>query len=108
MSDLKFSIVGPGPLSDWVNEQCNRPRTERGINITRTNWVETDLVDHHNELKLLALPIYIDALPTSILEAMPCGTPVLATSVGAIAGVIVGEAQVFCLNQPRRNASHNE
>ena len=41
VSDLKFSIVGSGPLSDWVNEQCNRLSTERGIDITLTNWVET-------------------------------------------------------------------
>ena len=40
VSDLKFSIVGSGPLSDWVNEQCNHLSTERGIDITLTNWVE--------------------------------------------------------------------
>jgi glycosyltransferase involved in cell wall biosynthesis len=96
-SDLKFSIVGAGPLSDWVNEQCNRLRTERGIDITLTNWVETGLVDYYNELKLLVLPTYLDAFPTSILEAMACGTPVLATSVGAILDVIVDEETGFLL-----------
>ena len=85
--DLKFSIVGSGPLSDWVNEQCNQLSTERGIDITLTNWVETDLADYYNELKLLVLPSYYDAFPTSILEAMACGTPVLATPVGAIPDV---------------------
>ncbi len=97
VSDLKFSIVGSGPLSDWVNEQCNRLRTERGIDITLTDWVETGLADYYNELKLFVLPTYFDAFPTSILEAMACGTPVLATSVGAIPDVIVDEETGFLL-----------
>ncbi len=97
VSDLKFSIVGSGPLSDWVNEQCNRLRTERGIDITLTDWVETGLADYYNELKLFVLPTYYEAFPTSILEAMACGTPVLATSVGAIPDVIVDEETGFSL-----------
>jgi glycosyltransferase involved in cell wall biosynthesis len=97
VSDLKFSIVGSGPLSDWVNEQCNRLRTERGIDITLTNWVDTGLADYYNELKLFVLPTYLDAFPTSILEAMACGTPVLAASVGAIPDVIADEETGFLL-----------
>ena len=62
-SDLKFSIVGSGPLSDWVNEQCNRLTTERGIDITLTNWVETGLIDYYNELKLLVVPTYLMPSP---------------------------------------------
>jgi glycosyltransferase involved in cell wall biosynthesis len=27
VSDLKFSIVGSGPLSDWANEQCTPLKT---------------------------------------------------------------------------------
>jgi glycosyltransferase involved in cell wall biosynthesis len=96
-ADLKFSIVGSGPLSAWVNEQCNRLRTERGIDIKLTSWVETDLADYYNELKLFVLPTYIDAFPTSVLEAMACGTPVLATPVGGIPDVIADEGTGFLL-----------
>jgi glycosyltransferase involved in cell wall biosynthesis len=95
--DVKFSIVGSGPLSAWVNEQCNRLSTERGIDITLTNWVETGLADYYNELKLFVVPSLRDAFPTSILEAMACGTPVLATSVGAIPDVITDERTGFLL-----------
>jgi glycosyltransferase involved in cell wall biosynthesis len=97
VSDLKFSIVGSGPLSGWVNEQSNQLITERGINITCTDWTETSLADYYNELKLFVLPTYCDALPTSILEAMACGTPVLTTSVGAIPDVITNEVTGFVL-----------
>ena len=97
VSDLKFSIVGSGPLSDWVNEQCNHLSAERDIDITLTNWVETGLANYYNELKLFVLPTYHDAFPTSILEAMACGTPVLATPVGAIPDVIADEGTGFLL-----------
>jgi glycosyltransferase involved in cell wall biosynthesis len=97
VSDLKFSIVGSGPLSDWVDEQCNHLSTESGIDITLTNWVETGLADYYNEMKLFVLPTYLDAFPTSILEAMACGTPVLATPRGAIPDVIADECTGFLL-----------
>ena len=97
-SDLKFSIVGRGPLSDWVNEQCKRLSIERGIDITVTNWVAgASLADYYNELKLFVLPTQFDAFPTTILEAMACGTPVLATPVGAIPDAITNEVTGFLL-----------
>jgi glycosyltransferase involved in cell wall biosynthesis len=96
-SDLRFSIVGSGPLSDWVNEQCNHLSAERGIDVTLTNWVEKRLADYYNELKLFVLPTHHDAFPTTILEAMACGTPVLVTPVGAIPDVITNEVTGFLL-----------
>jgi glycosyltransferase involved in cell wall biosynthesis len=97
-SDLKFLIVGSGPLSAWVTEQCNHLSAEFGTDIKLLHWVdETDLPSFYNELKLFVLPSYRDALPTSILEAMACGTPVLAAPVGAITDVIIDECTGFLL-----------
>lgn len=46
------------------------------------------LPDYLYELKLLILSSYTENLPNITLEVMACGTPVLATTVGAIPCVI--------------------
>ena len=63
-----------------------------------TRWIPHDeLPDYLNELKLLILPSYTEGLPNIMLEAMACGTPVLATPVGAIPDVIKDEKTGFIM-----------
>jgi len=58
--------------------------------------LKNGLADYYDEPKLLScLPI--TAFPTSILEAMACSTPILATQFGAIPDVSVDEGIGFLL-----------
>ena len=86
--NVEFLMGGSGDLLDWVNAECNKIKDDHGINITITGWTGANLPNYLNELKLLVLPSYGDAFPTIILEAMACGTPVLATPVGGVPDVI--------------------
>jgi glycosyltransferase involved in cell wall biosynthesis len=97
-ADVAFLIGGAGPLSEWAANECAQIKTQ-GIDVTIVGWIDEDLPERLNELKLLVLPTRYDALPSILLEAMACGTPVLATPVGAIPDLIKeGETGLLIAN----------
>lgn len=85
--DLEFLIGGDGQLRDEIEKYVNKENLNDKIKLL--GWIPHDkLTDYLNELKLLILPSYTEGLPNIMLEAMACGTPVLATPVGAIPEII--------------------
>jgi glycosyltransferase involved in cell wall biosynthesis len=99
--DLKVLIGGDGPL----NESIKGFLIKKGLidRVECLGWIPHDDVPNYlNKLKLLVVPSYTEGLPNIILEAMACGTPVLATQVGAIPNIIRdGETGFFMeSNQP--------
>lgn len=81
----QFLIGGDGQLRSQVEEYVAQSNGRAKCD----GWIAHDeLARCLNQLKLLVLPSYTEGLPNIMLEAMACGTPVLATPVGGIPDVI--------------------
>ena len=92
---IKVIIIGSGTLHDYVKKKADE---YKDYNIELVEWISHDeLAIYLNKLKLLVLPSYTEGLPTIILESMACGTPVLATDVGAITDIIIDNETGFIL-----------
>lgn len=81
--DLRFLIGGDGPLLPKIREFIrDSGLTDR---VALAGWMRhDDLPRYLNTIRLLVLPSYTEGLPNIMLEAMACGTPILATPVGAV------------------------
>lgn len=85
--ETKFLIGGDGQLREKIERYLDEKNLSPKVKLA--GWVPHDeLPDYLNELKLVVLPSYTEGLPNVMLEAMACGTPVLATPVGCVPDVI--------------------
>lgn len=86
--ELCALIGGDGQLKEPIETSLLEAGLKKRVELP--GWVSHEnLPKYLNQLRLLILPSYTEGLPNIILEAMACGTPVLATPVGAIPDVII-------------------
>jgi len=105
--DLEFLICGDGQLRDEIEKYISEKNLKDKVKLA--GWIpHGNLPDYLNELKLVVLPSFTEGLPNIMLEAMACGTPVLATSVGAISDVIKdGETGFIMENNSPEHIARN-
>lgn len=86
--DARFVFVGDGNDRDWLENELADEIDAGEVEIT--GWVEYDEVpEQMNRLRLLLLKSEpTEGLPTVILEAFACGTPVYANPVSGVPDVV--------------------
>ena len=95
-NDMEFLIGGDGQLRDEIEKYVSENNLNNKVKLV--GWIpHGNLPDYLNKSKLVVLPSYTEGLPNVMLEAMACGTPVLATPVGAIPDVITDGEMGFIM-----------
>ena len=82
---LRLSIVGDGPLMGALREQV------ASLGLQDVVWLpgaRADVAALLHGFSLFALPSLAEGTPVSMLEAMACGLPVVASNVGGIPEVV--------------------
>jgi len=76
-------IGGDGQLKDNIEKYLLENNLNKKVKFA--GWISHEkLPQYLNDIKLVVIPSYYEGLPNIMLEAMACGTLVLATPVGAI------------------------
>ena len=85
---LKVLIVGDGPLKENLKLKIKNLKLQD--NVLLYGWAKDsqEVAELLNKSKILVMPSYNEGGPRVVLEAMACGVPVLATSVGIVPDII--------------------
>jgi len=98
LDDVRFVFVGED-LSKGEIERYVRGNN-LGEAVDLVGWVHHDQIPSFlNEFRLLILPSFSEGLPNVLLEAMACGTPVLASPVGGVVDLIEDGHSGFILRE---------
>jgi glycosyltransferase involved in cell wall biosynthesis len=90
--DVDLDLVTPADVAE-------RP----GVRVHRLGPTDPELLDLQQQADVLCLPTHGDAAPWVVLEALACGTPVVATDVGGIPDLLDdGRAGVLVPRGDRR------
>ena len=85
--NIKLLIIGDGPRKANIKKILDENSLHMKVELI--SWVPNEKIPFYlNTMKLFVLPSYTEGLPHVVIEAMACGTPVLATPVGAIPDII--------------------
>jgi glycosyltransferase involved in cell wall biosynthesis len=83
--DTRYWIAGEGPLRDELEREVAMRGLERWIQFL---GFRRDVPELLQQADMVVLPSFHEELPWAVLEAMAAGRPVIATPVGAVAGII--------------------
>ncbi len=84
-NDVSFLIVGDGALKEELKILCADLKIEENVIFAGER---SDIPEILSLTDIFVLPSLREGLPLTILEAMACGKPVIATNVGGVPEVV--------------------
>ena len=110
----ELSTKNPFKGGDIINQLLNTQRSENEFIVTiggkiesqSDNHISFDYISEETQMAklyamsdLLIYPTKADNLPLVVLEAMSCGTPVIASSIGGISEIIKDKENGFLISE---------
>jgi glycosyltransferase involved in cell wall biosynthesis len=86
MPDTRFVIAGEGELHDSIERQIKEHRLEKHVLLA---GFRPDVLSLHKAFDVFVMSSIAEGLGTSLLDAMACAKPVVATTAGGIPEVVV-------------------
>jgi L-malate glycosyltransferase len=76
----KFILIGSGTIFDNLKKQVSKFKLED--NFIFTGFLnKSQIIEYYQNATIFILPSYREGFPTSLMEAMSCGIPSIATNV---------------------------
>src|SRR3954454_3999826 len=95
--DVRFVIAGEGELRPALERQIHEHRLQKHVPLS---GFRPDVLSLHKAFDIFVMSSLTEGLGTSLIDAMACGKPVVATKVGGIPEV-VADGETGFLVQPR-------
>jgi len=104
IQNVRFSILGDGPLRDKLVQRARGLRIEERIEFLMPR---RDPVPYYRSLDIYLNTSFHEGIPMSILEAMACGVPAVASKVGGLSEVISHGKEGFLVEgrEPKQYAT---
>jgi glycosyltransferase involved in cell wall biosynthesis len=82
--NIKFLLAGSGPMTRNVKSFIRKFDLETKVKLLLHYIPDEDLPGLYNASDIYILPSFIEGMPLSLMEAMACAKPVIATNVGDV------------------------
>ncbi|MCP4252713.1 MAG: glycosyltransferase [Candidatus Scalindua sp.] len=83
--DVNFFLVGDGTIKSKLEQLCTDLKIENNVIFVGER---SDIPGMLSLIDIFVLPSITEGLPLALLEAMSCGKPVIATSVGGVPEIV--------------------